>query len=678
MNQDNTSDKIIQYLAFIFAIITTIIVIILLNGVKNELDIKFIMQNYNIDIGQFVPEKSEKLQYILGTIIFPISYLIYHLALRNVKFHENVDQIYKIILNSGFIFGLFISIIICLNERFYFECFKYLGNTISNIILSIFILYLVVTAVFMYNYLSFIKNIDKMLFIFNIVFIVLVAKLFITNTYYYNNGYVITHFDAYFYPVYKVFSGETLLVDFDNLYGFYPYLLAPVFRLIGGLTMLRFSIVMAGLVFIALTSIAFTTYRVIQNKVLAFVGNLAFDFVIIVYGMTYQGGDYYLQYYPHRLLFPMMIISLCVLIVQAKSYKTSRIYEIIGYVLCTLSLLWNIDTGIVVVVAFSAFNLYRLFIKYELTEKKIWLGIIKNLILTFSSIMCMILSIYLITYIRTGVLIKLIDLFYGQISFYGLGFAMIRMPLIHPWILLVSIYAVALVKAIRKIKFIKSEKSTLSELHISLYFLLPIIGMGIFSYFQGRSHLHTFIPVTWPGIIILILFIQEYIDEFKKFKFQDNKKNKIMVGLKAVLIMLLIGNYAFALIVNLVVPSRLIDAKNNIKSMHATYITPIIDEVNNIRVGDENIDIIAYNSAAIYCTLGETDIANVPASIDWFTKKDYQRVLDWIATTNNKVIFDRTSYNHLLTYSNEEMLLILQRFRLINDTPTYLSFQVIG
>lgn len=672
MNIEKKTEKISQYISFLLASIITLVVILLLNGINNSLNTDFIKQNLFVDITQFTPEMSEKMQYILGTITFVISYISFQIFINRVKEYKNVELLSKIMFPSGFIIIVILTIIINIIEPFYINLIKLFNTPFINLMIYILITFIFIKALFVYKIIQ--EKLERFWYIlFGLSFFatLLLAKSYITSSYFYNDYFVSYHFDAYFYPVYKVYCGYTQLIDFNNLYGFYSYFLVPFFKLLGGVNMYNFSIIMAGLVFITLISITITIYLVLRNKLVAFVSSLALSFIIIIAPSLYQ-GKFYLQGVPHRILFPAIILLLCTLIIKCRNTKLRKLIEILGYLASGLSLLWNIDTGLVVVITYLAFHIYINALELNINDKKLWIQIVKQIFFTFLVVLCSYLTLTLITYVRAGQFISFNDIFYGQMLFYKYGFGMLRMPLSHPWIIVIIIYAVALVKSFENIKFLKHNHSTTSRINGIMYFILAVIGLGIFSYYQGRSHLYVFTFTIWPALIILAMIADEYLIEFiATVKDKTSVFMKIYNISKLIFTMGIVSVLSISFIVRM--PGYIQMTTTSTEADES--ITPILTEITSGELNNERIDIIAFNADSIYSINNDINIANIPATIDWFTKSDVQKVIDYLATTNSNVIMDTGSYNMLLKYNNDQLNVVLSRFTLKKQTDKFVLWE---
>ena len=80
---------------------------------------------------------------------------------------------------------------------------------------------------------------------------------------------------------------------------------------------------------------------------------------------------------------------------------------------------------------------------------------------------------------------------------------MISIPkTLDPWMAVVSIYIYALISALFSWKQVPSRKS-------ELMFYLGILGIGLFVYYEGRSHSFNLLSVMWPAIFLGMIFLDD-------------------------------------------------------------------------------------------------------------------------------------------------------------------------
>lgn len=172
------------------------------------------------------------------------------------------------------------------------------------------------------------------------------------------------HFDAYFHSIYRVLQLQPYSDINTGVYGFYGIVLGPVIRLFGG----SFEITIIVLAFLT-GLVQFCYFYVLDNMVnsiwLRIVGSIS----IVTFAVWDRFGLYF-QMFPHRILFIGFILAYIVW--YKKHEKSSLIWKVFGMVICTLSLLWNIETGFAVLSAWIGSNIICYCQEYGVKCKQFW------------------------------------------------------------------------------------------------------------------------------------------------------------------------------------------------------------------------------------------------------------------------------------------------------------------
>lgn len=520
------------------------------------------------------------------------------------------------------------------------------------------------------------KILTKTIFFIEILVVLFVSWLYITFNYFINN--TVWHMDAYYYPVFEVFQGKTLMVDFNSLYGFYPYIIAPILGIFGNISMFSFSIFISVLVLIVFMSIFIVLWRNIKNKVLTLVALLA---IVVNANVLYAfDAGYYLQYNPHRMLGPTLILLIFTLFNTARSPKTKMILRNLGFAVGAFAMFWNIDSGIIVVFAWALILIYQFALEFKLNDKRLYFQSFKVLGLSFVSILFAFLTLTLITFARSGTILNFVDVISGQLLFLGSGFYMLPMTIPNQWMVVVLVYAIGLVKSIRELAFLKKSGEA-PNAKASIYFMLSILGLGLFSYYQGRSHEQVLHLVLWPCFILVCLLIDDYLYAiFERFG-QIKSKLQRYVMLKRVVATVLMTALLCAYASSFTVQTIYGQSVKNF-AMNTTYPIPegtkqIIDFFKTNTKGNEEIYIITQYFEEYYTMLGIKNPMKIRSFIDWFTKKDYQDALDLIATTKNKVFIDAYIAGLISYYEPGKLEKILRdRFRLVTTFREISLFEV--
>ncbi|MEG0486155.1 MAG: hypothetical protein RR576_11990, partial [Oscillospiraceae bacterium] len=277
-----------------------------LSFIKDSVDVAYIAEHFVNPVRDFIPEKGEQLQYMILTVLFPILFIAYKLILDKLVKIDG-DKVYKYVgiltpISTIAIVALFI--ITQIHETYYMDMLRSTRSIYTCSILLALCFAAWICAMMLYEkFKKYKKAIDIVLLLATIGIAVYTAWLFICYNYSSNGSFQEHHANAYFYPVYKVYSGQTMLVDFKNIYGFYPYFLMPFFKLLGSCSEYNFSLVMSWLMFIGSMCIIYTLFSACKNRVIACMGSIATLFAAGVYALNNNGAGYYLQYFPQRYLF---------------------------------------------------------------------------------------------------------------------------------------------------------------------------------------------------------------------------------------------------------------------------------------------------------------------------------------------------------------------------------------
>jgi hypothetical protein len=227
-------------------------------------------------------------------------------------------------------------------------------------------------------------------------------------------------------------------------------------------------------------------------------------------GFTYWSRDPYFAYFPHRVIFPATILLL-VFLYQKSHGRRKRAFAILSFLACGFALLWNMDTG---VIAFAAWIFY---LYWEALSDWHSLGTRRTVITigmrtieaigTLGAALCFLL---LYTYARSGTLPDPSKVGFDQSLYYGAGYFMLPMPSLHPWNLVVLVYAVGLClganSLLKRLHPVKTSEDPQARLWVNMVFLVSILGVGLFTAYQGRSHDHNLLATFWTAFFLMSLF----------------------------------------------------------------------------------------------------------------------------------------------------------------------------
>lgn len=466
--------------------------------------------------------------------------------------------------------------------------------------------------------------------------------------------------------------------------------LEPIFKIIG-LSVFKFSIFMSLLSGASFLCLYLSIRKVIANQFLGFLGFLTtVYFNLLIYVNGWNNEPYY-QFLPLRFFFPCLITYLVILFFEAPRAKSPRnlrfgfstcvlgrrlksaiaksfllpqllsspiksdfsrrrikkqknrwLFFLIAF-LCSISVLWNMDTGVVVFVSWILTLLYSAFNSSK-TPKLVTL--LSDLFLNILIFLVVILLFCLFIFIRSGHFPDFSQLFIYVKIFYGSGFYMLPIPLLGSWSLIILVYMVGLAMALGKYN---PENKTNSYKN-TLIFFLSILGLGVFSYYQGRSHYYILPLVTYPAFILLTIYGDQLLSNLKKYN--------VLLAHKVLFFLILISIFSFSLI-NLS-DNRLAIKSNLNMGINALNQPPIalkdgIDFISKNVQKNERIMVISNFSAAVY--YGETQTASaldLPSLTETFLKKDRDAMIHFLNQKSQyKIFLD----NNMLTVTDRRNFL---------------------
>jgi hypothetical protein len=301
------------------------------------------------------------------------------------------------------------------------------------------------------------------------------------------------------YAVSQAAAGNT---DYHQ-YGFYPRILAPFFK-INPPNMLNISIIMGILFIAACFAVYWTLFRNVKNKILV----LAFAFVFFLTSGTWSfldigkpqtSIDPYFAYYPIRFIFP----ALAVLFFYVQSFFREKYYICICGALAGLSLWWNFDSGVAVFGAFFALT----FLELVFSRKRPAVMQFLFFLLAATAAFLVLMTIFSI---QQGELISPAESLKYVKLFSRSGYMMLPLPEIPaPWCGFAGIYLLGIIIGLRS--FIGGKFSVFAKMSL----FLSVLGTGLFTYYQGRSHIHNLPAVIWPALLLMFIYADRLIREIK-------------------------------------------------------------------------------------------------------------------------------------------------------------------
>ena len=175
------------------------------------------------------------------------------------------------------------------------------------------------------------------------------------------------HCHAYFNSVYNIYQGMPYTHNVTSIYGHYALFFKIPMKLLHG--DFRAFVMMLAMVGTLAHACAFLTLQLlVESRALRIAGALAIAFPIL--GMR---GGYYWQVWPHRIVFPMLLLLYGAVILK-KNYR-GFISMAGGYLICLLAVLWNTETGIFLAISWAAMYVSRYFSENRVKIGKLLINI---------------------------------------------------------------------------------------------------------------------------------------------------------------------------------------------------------------------------------------------------------------------------------------------------------------
>jgi len=584
----------------------------------------------------FLPEPMEKVQFIFSVLLSPFLLFAFY-RFFNKKFLKEteivVERLYYIL---SIVFPLMIFAIIYIGlavSDFFYIGSSFILNNVGKYFYGV-LLFPIVAYYILASKRENAKIIKTLSYVFSGLLIVGVFFVNIFSSHsesFVNNLFVTFHLNPLFYPMAQVMAGKTILVNVTSMYGFFPIFLEKIFDVVG-LSVLSFSTLMSLLLSCSYLFLFIFLCRIIKNNII-----LLFGFSTIIYyflEISRTDSNTYFQYWPIRIFFPCLILML--ISFYARNKKKYLFYLI--SITSVLAVLWNLDSGIIVFLSWVATLCYgELFNENKkIAIKNILLHILFELFL-----LCSVFVGYVVyAFLRSGLLPDLSLVWQFQKIFVS-GYGMIPMPFPHIWLFVAVIFLAGLLLSIR------GWQNKGDSFKNTVIFFLSVMGIGLFSYYQGRSHDWVFFGPLYTALALLIIFADSILSSICS--------NRKLYGSQ--LIFLFILFFIVASPINIIYNSgkyyKWVKLSVNAYFDNSeTVLTRNIDFIKQNTNKLESVVILAEdgNNGLYYGESGTRAAVDLPSSTDIYFNSEVDYLIDFLRCNNSHKLFVLTLIDNDYSY----------------------------
>lgn len=463
------------------------------------------------------------------------------------------------------------------------------------------------------------------------------------------------HIDATLNSVAQVMAGKPELISSNGQYGLYGQLLEPIFRIIG-FGMGSFTILMGILLALSYLFMFMVLNGTVKNKLIGYFGFTQM-FFINFYLTSYTIAEPYYQYQPIRLVFPALML----LITWFYFFKKKSKHLYYGsFVAGSIGILWNLDTGVVLYGAWVAVLAFHEFFQsdFKAAVKKSFFHVITAFI-----ILATVIGLYYITdFVRYGAFPDFAKYIRYPQFFYEKGFFCLPMPLVHPWNIVALIYLIGLTTSIKNLILKQDSPET------KLIFFLSILGAGIFSYYQGRSHDLNLTHICYPAFMILTIYADKLLTrvrggfQTKKYEIQ---KAILLLGILFFFLSSYFDIFGSPLF-NPIIGDRVKMAADN-KLKNGT--TQNLELIKRHTKPGERILILSYRSAPYYAESHTGCSVDIPSITELLFLSDHHKLMDYLKNNQNPndKIFLVSNFD-LYVYYQDVMDVIDERYQEVDHS----------
>lgn len=328
------------------------------------------------------------------------------------------------------------------------------------------------------------------------------------------------HIDAYLHPIYNVYFHEPYSELSYSIYGHYELFYLLPMKIFG-----TSPVVICALIFIvAIISAMFILLTVHELTESAVIRCLIPFALLVPTGCMFMTSSY--QSTPHRIFFPAMLIFYCTKIAK-DNRQFSKKEGVFGFIICSLGVLWNTETGIFCCIAWAAYIIIQKLQEKKMTMVEFMTLIVRLILLMILEILAAIVIVNIYNfYVGGPVFIK--EFFYPYInsSFMNNYIIPVRFGN-YPYIYILALALAAITYGTSKTRLFHC---TQYDRKAGALVATGVIILGQLSYYITRAAYYALL-ITFPFVVILIAFFSNTIIKYSK-ELLEEKRVSIQDGIK--------------------------------------------------------------------------------------------------------------------------------------------------
>jgi len=454
------------------------------------------------------------------------------------------------------------------------------------------------------------------------------------------------HMDVLLAVVNQVAHGKTVLVDTTSQYGiFYPYVIAAALWPFGvsqpGMTVVFATLVLlqSALLFLAFKRLPGMT-PAWQAAFAACYGGLAIPLLsgvlfnaphsLFHVNILQPGEDFtpvYYQFMPVRTFWFAVFVWLC-----GSEFNFSRRWFVpLGYVLAGTSFLWNADTGLVILIAWTGMLVYRHMDGWRRDP----LGLLRHATTHLAALAATIvgsLAFYAaFAWLRSGELPRYDELFFFQRVFYETGFYMVAMPLWEFWQPIFALLVFTMAWCMRQV--VRERIQTPAP----WVFFIAAYGLGTFSYYQGRSLPQVLLAIFLPVFLLAFFWTRQGLSTLAGRTFGDIERP---TSLRLIAIQTVpVAIFCICGVINLcrALPAAVFYATNTTGAVNAHEMDPLTDALRQ-HVAGKAVAILIEPEAFLHTKAGSWSVLPVASLSEVFLRSQLAEIQRAIETPGTLIV----------------------------------------